>query len=463
MRGRIAATVVGAVVAALVLVGLGTLVLTRAAAQRDALRTLEDQADALAELVAVAVTPAQAADPQQPRPLRAALRRVSQALDVQEVGVLVVTADGREVGTLPPGVALDDGELATLGSGGSVSGRDDGTLYAAAGRPIRTSTLVVALSAEGQPFLRGGVGWFLLTSGVVIALSVLVAFRVGSQLARPVRDASEVAGRIAAGDLSARLPEPAPAASDEPAVLARSVNAMAGALERSRVLEQQFLLSISHDLRTPLTNIRGYAEAIADGAVERPADAAEVIVAESGRLDRLVRDLLDLARLEARQFTLHPTDADLAAEVGDAAEAFRNEVTAAGLDLVVAAEAPCRGRADLDRLAQVVGNLVANAVRYARTTVTVSARPDGDVVVLTVSDDGVGISPADLPHVFERLYRSTEQPVRSESGGGLGLAIVHELVHAMGGRVAVTSPPTGGTTFEVRLPLSPVPPTLPGD
>ncbi len=373
---------------------------------------------------------------------------------------MLVTANGRELGSFPAELSLTQQEVDTLQAGGEVSGVDrGGVLYAAAGRSSGRNTVIVALTGDARSLLGGAGGWFLLAAAFVVLLAVVVAWRLGGALARPMREATVVTERIAGGDLSARLPEPRPTDRDELAVLSRSVNTMADTLERSRGLEQQFLLSISHDLRTPLTNIRGYAEAIADGAVDEPASAAAVILSESARLERLVQDLLDLGRLESNQFTLRPVPADVTEVAAGAAEAFRAEVEGAGLDLVVQRGGSAPGDADVDRVAQVVGNLVANAVRYARTRIVIDVRPeigdDRSAVLVQVTDDGPGIPAADLPHVFERLYRATDQPVRAESGSGLGLAIVRDLVGAMGGEVGVTSPPTGGTTVWFRLPAGP--------
>ena len=457
MKRRIANAVIGSVVVALLLAGLGTLVLTRAAARRTALDELQAQSAAIAELVAAVATPRRAEDgTTQPQVNRQALQRISEAFSVRDVGLLVIGPNGRQVGSLPAGVDLSANEDAIVRGGGEVSGTArGGVLYGAAGRPVGRSIVIVALTGSARSLLGGAGGWFLLASALVVLLAVFVAFRLGGALARPMRDATAVTERIAGGDLTARLPDPPAGQRDELAVLSRSVNSMADNLERSRGLEQQFLLSISHDLRTPLTNIRGYAEAITDGAVDEPAAAAGVILAESARLERLVRDLLDLARLDSRQFALHPRSCDLAAAVVAAAEGARADVAAAGLTLDVRSAPTAEGLVDVDRLAQVVGNLVANAARYTRTTIVVEPQVHPDSVVVLVTDDGPGIAAADLPHVFERLYRAADQPRRTESGSGLGLAIVRELVGAMGGEVGVTSPPTGGTTFWFRIPRGP--------
>ncbi|MDQ3468726.1 MAG: HAMP domain-containing histidine kinase, partial [Actinomycetota bacterium] len=260
------------------------------------------------------------------------------------------------------------------------------------------------------------------------------------------------ARRIAAGDLSARLPEPPPADRDELAELTRSINAMAAGLQRSRVLEQQFLLSVSHDLRTPLTSIRGYAEAIADGATEDTRQAAAVIAEQSARLARLVDDLLALARLDGRDFSLHVIDHDVRVPVGESVDAFGPAARQAGLEVALATgPVPVMVTADPVRVAQILGNLLENAAKYAGGRIAVTVGTDGPHAVLAVDDDGPGISPDDLSHVFERLYVARHRPVRAEVGSGLGLSIVSQLAAAMGGSATAGSSPGGGARIEVRL------------
>jgi two-component system sensor histidine kinase BaeS len=238
---------------------------------------------------------------------------------------------------------------------------------------------------------------------------------------------------------------------------------MAAELSRHRSLERAFLMSISHDLRTPLTSIRGYAEAVAEGTADDEATrirAARIIEGEARRLERLVADLLDLARFDAREFSLHPGPVDVAEVAHQAAAALEPAAREAGVRLAVTSpgwgvspegqQGNLIALADRERLGQVVSNLVENALKYAATTVEVTATAAGGGVEIGVADDGPGIAPEDLPHVFERLYTSRRQPGR-KVGTGLGLAIVRELVSAMGGHVAVGPTATGGTRFVVTL------------
>ena len=169
------------------------------------------------------------------------------------------------------------------------------------------------------------------------------------------------------------------------------------------------------------------------------------------RLERLVGDLLDLGRLESGQFTLHPRPVDAGEVVAGAAEGFRLEAGRHDLGLEVRS-VPVPMSLDPDRLAQIVGNLLGNAMRFARSTIVVEVHRVPEGVRFAVSNDGPGIPAADLPYIFERLYQSGQRPVRTESGSGLGLAIVRELVGAMNGTVTVSSPDTGGVSFRVELP-----------
>jgi signal transduction histidine kinase len=214
---------------------------------------------------------------------------------------------------------------------------------------------------------------------------------------------------------------------------------------------------VSHDLRTPLTSIGGYAEAIADGAVEgRDAQkrAAEIIAAEARRLERLVADLLDLARLDAHEFSLTPRPVDAVEVVGEAVEAFHPSARELGVTLAIDGPATAPVDADPERLGQIVANLVENALKYADGRVRVGVSSENGTLELRVDDDGPGIDPADLPHVFERLYTSRTAPGR-KVGTGLGLAIVHELSAAMGGTTAAHSLDGQGTRFVVRIPAAP--------
>ncbi len=215
-------------------------------------------------------------------------------------------------------------------------------------------------------------------------MGAAVAWGLSGDLTRPLRRADDATRRIAAGDLAARLPEPSTTDRTEVADLTRSINDMAAALEHSRGLERQFLLSVSHDLRTPLTSIRGYAEAISDGTASDPGAAARVINTEAQRLGRLVGDLLDLARLDADGFTFAFQVVPVAEVVNEVAEGFRPTAEAAQVTLHLSAPAAgTTARIDPGRLGQCVANLMENGLRYAAASCgsTTGRAADGGVEV----------------------------------------------------------------------------------
>ena len=443
MTRRLIVTIVAIVAAALAVASVVTFVLVRVEARSQARTELRRQAVRLAAHVETLQAPG-------------ALTVVVRALRLEGAGVLRVGPDGSLRGQLPPGVLREDVDVAALLAGRPHTGRRAGVIFAAAPAQ-RGETLVVVLTRNvgaGQVALGP---WFLVAMLATLAGAVAVAVNLGRRLTRPLREAQDATRRIAAGDLAVRVPEEQ-ADGSELAGLARSINVMAASLERSRGMERQFLLSVSHDLRTPLTSIRGFAEALTEGRAPDPARAGSIISTEAARLDRLVGDLLELANFDARRFSLDIRSTDVAEVVADAADGFRPAADRAGVELEVE-EGPQGGAgvlppvaADPDRLAQVVANLVENALKFARShiSVEVTPAPGGDGVAIVVEDDGPGIAPEDAAHVFERFYQSSRVPAR-QVGSGLGLAIVAELVSAMGGTVRAEPAPGGGTRVVVNL------------
>ena len=324
-----------------------------------------------------------------------------------------------------------------------------GTRYLYAARRVpKTSTGFVLLrpasleAAGSGPFLRA----LLLAVLVGGALAAFGSLLMARMISRPVRRVAEASGSLAAGI----SPEPVPVeGSAELASLASSFNNMARELQRAREAERSFLLSVSHELKTPLTAIRGYAEGLEEGAFD-PEQAAQIIREEARRLERLVRDLLDLARINRREFAVHVDDIDLAEVAGEAVRRYEQEARAGGVELEAVSEGTAPARGDLDRALQVVSNLVENALRStpAGGSVRVSAEPG----LIAVEDTGTGLPAEDLERAFERFYLYDRQPEGLRIGTGLGLAIVKELTEKMGGSVSVHSRPGRGTTFSVRLP-----------
>ncbi|GJM37516.1 MAG: hypothetical protein DHS20C19_08830 [Acidimicrobiales bacterium] len=451
MRRRIGISLIGMVIASLVLAGLGTIILASVTDRANDEEELREQTDAMRDLFAE-ITLATSPNAEESRTQQ--LIRLSRSMSLEGIGVLVFPQNAVEpLGSFPEGVEADDLDAELLRTGAIDSGQKDGLIWAAGGTNNRSGgqTLIV-LTREPDPIVAPAFRWFLLAGAATVIVAVGVTVRLSRRLVDPVRGASATAKQIASGDMSARIDERHASAGAELADLVGSVNSMAGSLERSRALERQFLLSVSHDLRTPLTNIRGYAEALTDGAADDPVAVGGIIESESRRLERLVGDLLLLARLEGTGFAYTIATHDLTRIVEHTVDGLRQEAADRGVDLTIRMpDPPVRADVDHDRYSQVVANLVGNALKFADGHVDITLWFAEEMIHLAVSDDGPGISDADLPHVFERLYVAQQNPKVKESGSGLGLAIVRELVEGMGGSVAARTATGGGAELVVSV------------
>jgi two-component system OmpR family sensor kinase len=328
---------------------------------------------------------------------------------------------------------------------GRITINERGYLYATkdSGRDVvvllRTASSV---RAESRPF------WVALVAagGIGCLLAAAVAAMLARSIARPVLRVARASSRLAEG----RLPETVPLAGpSELRGLAESFNTMAGQLTRARDAERSFLLSVSHELKTPLTAIRGYSEALEEGVLT-PKRAVKVIRTEAARLERLIADILNLARLDQQRFDIHPDTVDLVEIARETASRHAARARDLGVRIELEQGESAFASADPDRLLQAMSNLVENALRCTPPGGTVTLAAAG--TELTVKDTGPGISPDEIPHAFDRffLYRryNGDRPV----GTGLGLAIVRELAQAMGGDARVAASSTG-TEFAIRLPL----------
>jgi len=295
-------------------------------------------------------------------------------------------------------------------------------------------------SAAWRPFL----GDLLLAGAAGAALAAILSFLVARSVVRPIRRIGEATRTIAADASHEPLPREGTA---ELAALADAFNQMTEQLAASREAERNFLLSVSHEFKTPLTAIRGYAEGLADGAFDAD-EAARTISIEASRLERLIRDLLDLARMHRSEFSVRNEPVDLAEIVHEVTRRHEAAATQFGVGLLSEGEETW-AEGDGDRLLQVASNLVENALREtpAGGTVTVRAEPSR----LVVADTGPGIAAEDLPRVFERFYLYDKIGKDRPVGSGLGLAIVKQLVTAMGGDVRIESGAGRGATFVVSL------------
>jgi signal transduction histidine kinase len=467
MRRRLTVAVTGLVAAALALAGFGGLVVTRRAARSDAVSQVLAQAQQVARVLAepgdrrlLAPSGAGTSSLSNEQLRVLAERFVLQIVHANHAAIVRLDASGTLQSAPPPGVSLADLQPSELAAGNDVSGYDNNLAFAAAPFALSGVSPARAVNARAVVILTRDLGnlgpswaYFLLVGGITLLLAVVVAATLSRRITRPLLSAVSTTGRIARGDLEARV-EVGPGDYPELVSLAESIDTMAESLARAKGLERQFLMSVSHDLRTPLTSIRGYAEALTDGTARDTVRAGTVIASEAGRLERLVRDLLDLANLDARRFSLDIRPTNGAEVISNSTEGFRPMLDKAGLALSLSLPPgePLWVSADPVRLAQVLANLMENAFNYALRSVAVTARRHDGSVLVAVEDDGPGIADEDVDHVFERLYQSSRTPAR-QAGSGLGLAIVSELVAAMGGTVRAESPTmaTGGTRMVVTL------------
>jgi two-component system sensor histidine kinase BaeS len=323
----------------------------------------------------------------------------------------------------------------------------DGTAYYYAAHPVVPGRAFILL----RPKSLTGTRWTPFVEAIVIAaltgglLAAIAAFVLARRIVRPVARVAAASRDLAVGKHPAPVPVEGAA---ELATLAASFNDLAEQLARAREAERSFLLSVSHELKTPLTSIAGYAEALRDGAVGAE-QAAETISAEAERLARLVGDLLDLARMNRTDFAVHPSEIDLAEVAADVAARYRPQADAFGVTLATSSDGLSPAIADADRVLQVVSNLVENALRLTPR--------GGEVRIVTapgrvrVEDSGPGLHEEDREHAFERFYLHSRYGKDRPVGTGLGLAIVRELTQAMGGTVDVESTPGSLTVFTVRL------------
>ena len=314
----------------------------------------------------------------------------------------------------------------------------------------RPKTPILALLTDEllAPLLEGGV--------IALLLSLFLAFVIAHWIADPLQRLVSAARAFPQGTamtIEARGPH-------EVQELTRVFNAMMTRVQASQKSQRDFVANVSHELKTPLTSIQGFAQAIIDGTVDTPEarkQAAEVIYNELGRMHRMALDLLDLARLDAGIINLQMSPVDIHALLNGIVEKFSPMASKASVSLTAKFAndlQPILG--DGDRLAQVFTNLVDNALKFTPKggSITLRAIHDRNEIQVAVDDTGKGIPKDDVPHIFDRFYQADSARAGGEHhGAGLGLAIVHEIVAAHGGRISVRSALGRGTAFIVHLPL----------
>ncbi len=368
--------------------------------------------------------------------------------DTQDERLAILTISQAAL-QLPPagGASLRAGKPVT----GDVTVSGKRYLYAAHPQKQRAIVLLRSATLEASD-LRPFTIAFGIAAAVGAAIAGIAAFLLARAVSRPIERVSAASLALARGERPGPLPVEG---STEVASLSAAFNRMADDLDRAQDAERSFLLSVSHELKTPLASIRGHGEALLDEVMTVPR-AAGVVVQESNRLERLVRDLLDLARLRQRSFTVTPQPVDLSQLVAEVVSRHGAESLRVGVSLLGETHGPAPALADPDRTLQVLSNLIENALRStpAGGSVTVSAGPG----LLRIADTGPGLAPDELPRAFERFFLYSRYAANRAVGTGLGLAIVEELTGAMGGTITIESEPGHGTTFSVSLPAPPAAP-----
>jgi signal transduction histidine kinase len=392
------------------------------------------------------------------------LDRLAGRLDIR---VLLLDARGDVLyDTAPTGhldgssMPLDPGELFTAGESTPLQPQVV-TLTLAEPGPLAGQEITLASAGGGELFAgivseRDRSRWLarltprlMLVAFISLAGAAALATWLSDRIARPIADLTRAANAMAMGRLKQEVPGEGP---DEIGQLVASFNSMSAQIAGVDQLQRRFLADAAHELRTPLTAVQGYAQALADGVVSNSEDRAKavgVIRREADRMNRLIAQLLDLSRLESGQLELKPEPVDVARMVEEVRSRFATEAATGGVILAVSVPAGLTIVGDRERLEQMLGNLVANALRHtpAGGKVDLAGRQHQDAsIVITVSDTGAGIDPQTMPHLFERFRRGP-------SGGfGLGLAIVREIADLHGATIGVVSQPGEGTAFEVSFP-----------
>lgn len=351
------------------------------------------------------------------------------------------------------------GNAATTGTPGTPKGQTGGEL-------VPPAVFVVVL-AQPEPQLLNGtgngglselVGLVLASVGIALLVSLIVAYILSGSISRPVARLAGAAAAMARGDYSYRLPV---RGRDELSTLTGEFNSMAAEVGHAHQMQRDFTANVSHDLKTPLTSIQGFSQAMLDGAIRDEAgyrQAAAIINTEAQRMSRLVNQLLNLSHLQNGLMALEMQPTQPGQIITQLVLAMQPQAQEAGIALGVHSQsAGSMVLADVDRLKQALSNLIDNAIKYTPRggKVTLGLRDVADGVEISVADTGAGIPPEELNRVMERFYQVDKS--RSSAQGrsiGLGLAIAREIIHAHNGQLKVESAMDAGTTVRIVLPAS---------
>jgi signal transduction histidine kinase len=326
-----------------------------------------------------------------------------------------------------------------------------GTLYTSPETLPRAS---LAPPLPSAPVLYLTIGRFFIWGGLVaVAIAVVLAFFLSRRTLTPVKALTSAAERLGRGDFSQRVQIKDKGELGE---LAQTFNSMAGDLEHAEKLRQNMVADVAHELRTPLSNIQGYLEALRDGVMKPDKETIRSLYDEASLLSRLVDDLQELSLAEAGELKLVLRAEDIGGLIRQAVAAVEAQKKAKGLSLAV--ELPELPPVNIDsrRIGEVLRNLLENAVAHTGKgdTITVTARQLDRLVEISVTDSGEGIPAKELPNIFERFYRVDKSRARATGGSGLGLTIARRLVEAHGGRIEVQSEPGKGSRFAFTVPVA---------
>ncbi len=457
LRARLWLTYAALVVFVLAIVGLGLVLylLHNPALDRQTIQRLE----AVSTLLAVRLQQENGLS-HTPSERETALRKAAHTLDAR---IVLLRSDGtvafdshrpdhppllipKRLPGRPAGLVRDKEGKAWLFAGRELP--HQGWLWTLAKRPPR---LKVIRNLFADEFLS----LFTRTALLALGLAFLLAYAITRWVTAPLREITASAEALANGEMRS-VPIRGPS---EVQSLGNAFNAMSQQVQASRQSQRDFVANVSHDLKTPITAIQGFAQALLDGTADTPEtrrQAAQVIYDEAGRMYRMVMDLLELARFDAGTAKLKIAPLDMEQLLRRLLEHFAPLAEEKGvrLEFQPAGQTPLIS-ADGDRLTRLFTNLLENALRYTPRggTVTVNLSTQENMTCVTVEDDGPGIPREALPHIFERFYQvDTSRSGRQERGTGLGLSIAYEIVQAHGGQINAANRPEGGTVFKVRLP-----------
>lgn len=323
------------------------------------------------------------------------------------------------------------------------------------GQGLSGSAVTTSLDAAFRQALMQGL---ILATALATVGALVLSYFVARQIAHPVQQMLKATQRIGSGHYAERVVVPTANTGDELGQLATSFNEMANALEQTERRRVELVGDVAHELRTPITTLTGYLEGLLDGVVEPSPETWAKLHTETLRLRRLVDDLQELSRAEARQLPLHNTRISPASVISAARERVESHYAEKGLKLDLG---PLTGFpeiiADQDRAVQALTNLLTNALRYtpAPGHVEITVTREGNMLAFHVRDTGVGIAPENLPRVFERFYRVEKSRTRALGGSGIGLTISKALVEAMHGTIRAESAGLGkGSAFTITLPIA---------